>query len=197
MKNHKNVCNCSFYKQERGEFITEEVKENMSKSHQKRHSCIWKGNMKKCPKCGKYKPFSEYYKNYTNSHNSKGLYTYCIECTKKKNKKRKRKMTHSIRETYGIYKRNAKKRGFDFNLTYNDIGTLMYSDCYYCGGFPSEINGIDRVDSSKGYNVNNVVPCCSKCNYLKNSSTQEEFALWIVNVYDWAIDYLNKERGFT
>jgi len=147
---------------------------------------IWRGNEKRCPKCGKYKPLSEYYKESTAPS---GIYTYCIECTKEKNKGRKRKMTHSIRETYGIYKRNAKKRNIEWNLTRDELATLIYADCYYCKKFPNDINGIDRVDSSKGYVWDNCVPCCSNCNYLKNNSTIDEFATWITNIYPWAKKY--------
>lgn len=48
---------------------------------------------------------------------------------------------------------------------------------------PWKHNGIDRVDSSKGYTLDNCVPCCSKCNYAKHEMSVEEFKEYITNVY--------------
>lgn len=39
-------------------------------------------------------------------------------------------------------------------------------------------NGIDRVDSSKGYTVENSVACCKYCNTAKNTMTESEFYTW-------------------
>lgn len=45
-------------------------------------------------------------------------------------------------------------------------------------------NGIDRVDSSLGYTVDNVVPCCKLCNQAKNNLSKQEFVDWVKRVYD-------------
>ena len=47
-----------------------------------------------------------------------------------------------------------------------------------------KINGIDRIDSNKGYSFDNVVACCKYCNGAKNTMTQEEFKEWIKRVYE-------------
>jgi hypothetical protein len=39
------------------------------------------------------------------------------------------------------------------------------------------INGIDRIDSNKGYFVENCVPCCSDCNIAKMEKSIEDFIL--------------------
>ena len=44
--------------------------------------------------------------------------------------------------------------------------------CEYCGGYSDELNGVkfngvDRIDSSQGYTVENSVPCCGMCNQMK------------------------------
>jgi hypothetical protein len=44
-------------------------------------------------------------------------------------------------------------------------------------------NGIDKIDSGKGYTVNNVVSCCKKCNFAKSNMSQGEFIKWIRKVY--------------
>ena len=36
-------------------------------------------------------------------------------------------------------------------------------------------NGLDRRDSSKGYSVENCVPCCSEINYLKGRLNHDKF----------------------
>ena len=45
-------------------------------------------------------------------------------------------------------------------------------------------NGLDRVDNNKGYTIDNVVPCCKRCNYAKNNQTPREFKEWVKKVYN-------------
>lgn len=48
-------------------------------------------------------------------------------------------------------------------------------------------NGIDRVDNNKGYEIENVVTCCTDCNKKKLKKTQEEFRKDIIAIYKyWA-----------
>ncbi len=86
-----------------------------------------------------------------------------------------------------MYKIQAKKRGYDFDLTSDEAKTLMAGSCFYCGSPPSNIakagrangdfiySGIDRVDNSIGYTINNCVPCCELCNWMKRDLTKDEF----------------------
>ena len=46
-------------------------------------------------------------------------------------------------------------------------------------------NGIDRVDSSKGYTLENSVPCCKYCNIAKHTMTSTEFYAWVRRVYEF------------
>lgn len=40
--------------------------------------------------------------------------------------------------------------------------------CYYCGHPLNETGiGLDRLDSDRGYVLDNVVPCCGTCNMAK------------------------------
>ncbi|MBI4137555.1 hypothetical protein HY469_05840 [Candidatus Roizmanbacteria bacterium] len=87
------------------------------------------------------------------------------------------------------YKRGAKSRGLMWDLTDENVQKIVESCCYYCGDEPSKstippdrkvlvcytCNGIDRVDSSRGYTLDNVVPCCTRCNYAKRSLPINEF----------------------
>jgi hypothetical protein len=41
------------------------------------------------------------------------------------------------------------------------------------------MNGIDRIDNRLGYERANSIPCCSICNFAKNSMSYEDFIKWI------------------
>ena len=98
------------------------------------------------------------------------------------------------RTVFSYYRRNAKKKDIDFNLSFNQLITLTSSNCYYCGADPSNIqksrnnsgdyiyNGLDRLNNNKGYLLNNVVPCCKICNVAKNNRNLSEFKSWIKTV---------------
>ena len=63
-------------------------------------------------------------------------------------------------------------------------------------------NGIDRIDSSKGYTVENSVPCCKYCNTAKNTMSVDEFLKWIGRVYKFnnldstGVACVNTNRNF-
>jgi hypothetical protein len=58
-------------------------------------------------------------------------------------------------------KQQAGKKGIPWGLTDEDCRKMMTSPCYYCGFITTEtLNGMDRMDSSKGYSVTNCVSCC-------------------------------------
>jgi hypothetical protein len=44
--------------------------------------------------------------------------------------------------------------------------------------------GIDRMDPKMGYVLNNVVPCCEQCNYLKNRYSFLDFLEIISRIYN-------------
>lgn len=106
---------------------------------------------------------------------------------------------------YSHIKRRNKSKGFIDILSFDDFCRLSRMKCYYCDAEYSrviedrycemkekgkisdtilKINGLDRVDSSKGYAIDNVVPCCVTCNTAKNKMTQKEFKEWIKTVYE-------------
>lgn len=83
-------------------------------------------------------------------------------------------------------KRSAVKRGLKFNLTREQIASLIFQDCHYCGRKPEQsfgrkntlpYNGLDRMDSDKGYTIENVVPCCGSCNTNKRRTLYDIFAM--------------------
>ena len=100
---------------------------------------------------------------------------------------------------YQQYISNAIKRCIPFNLTFDQFNDLISQDCHYCGSEPEiktsllkradmnqpplKANGIDRIDSSKFYDLDNCVPCCSKCNMMKNNSELSDFLDHITKIY--------------
>lgn len=82
------------------------------------------------------------------------------------------------------YKSNAKVRNISWELTDSEFLELVTKSCVYCG-HTQEYNGIDRIDSNKGYTVNNCVPCCGWCNTMKLDHSLEEFLQHITNIYNF------------
>jgi len=92
------------------------------------------------------------------------------------------------------YKQRAKNKNIEFNLSREYFTELVRGNCYYCGEIASNIlinktgeifnyNGIDRIDSNKGYIENNVVSCCKICNKSKNNMPQNLFIEWLKKAY--------------
>lgn len=84
-------------------------------------------------------------------------------------------------ERFSQYKQGAKARNLEYHLTLEESENLFLSNCAYCNQ-PMAF-GIDRVDSTKHYTVDNVVPCCSMCNRMKNAYSQEAFLNKIKEIY--------------
>ena len=77
---------------------------------------------------------------------------------------------------------------------------IIAKPCHYCGVLPSNekksqfnngsyyYNGIDRIDPDIGYEVNNIVPCCWRCNATKHRMGYDEFVDWVRRVYQHTIN---------
>lgn len=85
-----------------------------------------------------------------------------------------------IGSLYSIYRNTAKRRRRAFELTFEAFQSLVTKPCHYCGDpgewrtngsqqYTAFVNGIDRVDNSGGYTLDNVVPCCKRCNASKHA----------------------------
>ena len=68
----------------------------------------------------------------------------------------------------------AKSKGKSFNITFEQFLLFFEKSCYYCGD-KVESAGLDRIDSSKGYSIENVVRACRKCNVAKGQMSIKEF----------------------
>lgn len=90
--------------------------------------------------------------------------------------------TRHFRQRLGSIKSNAKGRGYDFNLTEEQVEYLINRPCFYCGQNHSD--GIDRIDSTKPYTIDNCVPCCFICNRMKNKYSLELFLEKVEKIYN-------------
>lgn len=86
-----------------------------------------------------------------------------------------RQWQQSIEGIFSTYKRNAKKRNIPWELSYAEFKELVECSCHYCGIIATPYNGIDRLDSTKGYSYDNCVPCCIICNQMKLDYSKEFF----------------------
>lgn len=70
-----------------------------------------------------------------------------------------------------------KKRGISSSMTREEWESFWQKPCEYCGN-KIETIGIDRIDNTKGYALDNCNPCCSICNRTKGQLSLEEFRNW-------------------
>lgn len=107
------------------------------------------------------------------------------------------------------YRVNAKSRKIPFDLDLTAFMSIARQDCYYCGVAPEDrknavlnaiawevrarsrnvcidedyyscvMNGVDRVDNSKGYSSENCVSACQTCNLMKWKHNQGE---WVSHI---------------
>lgn len=83
-----------------------------------------------------------------------------------KGKQKYKKYRRSLKGKYRDYKNSSQYRNIPFNLTFKQFETFWEALCFYCG-IEIKTVGIDRVDNSVGYQMDNCVPCCKDCNYAK------------------------------
>lgn len=98
---------------------------------------------------------------------------------------------------YGIYRVTAQKAGRTFELSLGQFFKLIKQDCSYCGIAPTKrvwstrslsalVNGVDRIDSEKGYTLDNTTTACAQCNIAKSDYTTTEFKAWLQRIVDHA-----------
>ena len=157
--------------------------------------------MKTCVKCGETKEL----KSFANDKNrNDGKYVYCKVCVKEMSRQRYLKNKDKINEQsrkwkaenkeayraqqkeyfnkymrtpkgkYQEYKSGAQKRGYDWKLTLAEFKQFWQLPCTYCDD-PIDTIGLDRIHNDVGYELNNIVPCCSPCNVGKAGMSRQSF----------------------
>lgn len=115
--------------------------------------------------------------------------------------KHKRSLLQASKRVLKSYKNGAKSRDLEWALSEDQFLELITSPCHYSGLPPSKPltikggtfywNGIDRIDSSKGYITGNVVPCSTMANYAKSDRPYGEFIAWL----DQVAEFRNTLKG--
>lgn len=112
-----------------------------------------------------------------------------------------KKNINSSFSVYNIYKKGASRRGLLFDIDFESFDSLINQNCHYCNIPPSNIfkdknrkkkiknddffySGLDRKDNKKGYSLDNVVPCCARDNWAKNTMSYEEYIKQIKKTHD-------------
>ena len=107
-----------------------------------------------------------------------------------------------FRRVVGQMKARARKKNHEWKLSLSWLRENLQKNCSYCGSPPSNIgtrgngtvfiyNGLDRIDSSKGYTEDNVRPSCKRCNWAKSDLAEDEFLDWIGKIFK---NYYQKRR---
>ena len=70
---------------------------------------------------------------------------------------------------------DAKRRSTgvkEFTITMEEYCEFIKQPCYYCNCdiSTSSGSGMDRIENSKGYLLDNVVPCCRNCNRIRGDT---------------------------
>ena len=74
------------------------------------------------------------------------------------------------RQRFSTARYSAGRRGWSWELSFETWLSIAEQPCVYCGYPPAAGRtggGLDRKDSARGYEVDNVVPCCTECNLAK------------------------------
>ena len=82
-----------------------------------------------------------------------------------------------IKKLTGRYrglKGNAQSRNYTVTFTLEEFSKIVSNSCSYCGENEKRI-GIDRIDNTKGYTIENSTSCCKICNMMKKTMTVDEF----------------------
>lgn len=97
----------------------------------------------------------------------------------------------NIKQLWRQIKVGAERRNIEFNLSLTELNEMSFPITCPCLGIPLVFNrgkaqdnsySIDRIDSSKGYEVDNVVIISNRANKLKSDATLSELES-IVNYF--------------
>jgi hypothetical protein len=95
-----------------------------------------------------------------------------------------RDRSKDIRHKWSSFNSQAARRTIDQQLTFEQFSVLVKMACNYCGMGGNM--GIDRIDSSvRTYALNNCVPCCATCNFMKGSLPTDVFMAKILAIAAW------------
>lgn len=149
-------------------------------------------DQKFCPRCKSWKATGDFN---LSAKSWDGLCGICRLCASQDNKDRYQKYSKidSLEAIYKVCKKAARYRGKEFSLTLDDVrGFWSKQDgkCFYSGAdlttvlkSPTKVT-FDRVDSSKGYTIENTVLCAYVVNLMKGSLSTVDFKEWVARLHN-------------
>ena len=80
---------------------------------------------------------------------------------------------------YDLLVSSAKKRNLQMDISFEAWRDLVLPNiCHYCLGNLGHTGlSLDRKYNELGYTIENVVPCCGECNYMKRDMPYDEFVI--------------------
>jgi len=136
--------------------------------------------MKACIKCGTH----ESYQWYTGP--------ICKKCYQQtpQVKEAASKQQQKIGSRFAKSKQRGIKIHKEWAITIDEYAKLISKPCYYCEDFFAAKSkygsGLDRIDNTKGYTVDNVLPCCKQCNSIRNNFlTVEETKIAVTAIINY------------
>jgi len=76
----------------------------------------------------------------------------------------------NVQITFNHYKYDCTIKRRLFELSFEEFDSTVKDPCYYCGIVQDKgFNGIDRMDQTQGYVIENCVSCCKLCNFMKGA----------------------------
>lgn len=129
-----------------------------------------------------------------------GLAGWCKKCTQKYRKKNKDIFRQSKMGggRYSCIKSSVKCRTkkLEFKLTKEEYYKIISNVCFYCSFSLNDYGlAMDRIDNSKGYTIDNVVPCCTECNIARNDNFSHTEMLLIGKVIKKIKENRNAENN--
>jgi len=81
---------------------------------------------------------------------------------------RKIEKRSQVKRAYPEAVRQASNRNLSWDITEEDYRAIRSLPCHYCNSeLVSPGVALDRIDNSQGYNMDNVLPCCGRCNLMR------------------------------
>ena len=100
--------------------------------------------------------------------------------------------SENIEYHYKNYVISASLRNLEFTLTKEYFMDIVKTPCDYCNIIQKKgFNGIDRLDSTIGYTVDNCKSCCEMCNMMKGTTGHNIFIQRVGHI----LTYLNLIEG--
>ena len=143
---------------------------------------IQSGTNKTCNKCFEVKEL-EMFRTTPSKEHRRNTCRKCehkekeIKRTPEQEKRRRQRREYSIGRRWKSLKKGVLIRNIEVLITKEEFASIVKdSICFYCESEIGRTTGsaVDRINSSRPYELNNVVNCCKLCNHLKMAYSKEE-----------------------